>query len=832
MQVANTLNNTIRILFNPTIEAFRLFDFLVVKSNNDNYLAQITEIYDDKFDSSQNVAKLKLFYKISKDNEVIPYDNFTPNKECEIVKIKQQEIETFINQNKETFKFATNTRSTLPFNIQYDFFDNNAVVLADKIENYCSISLSLAKELSKQHSTIIIDSTGVVDYEDATKLTTTKNFRLPLNCDTIDFVFSLCLPDASLEFQALADDIINEIKKFIKKQENQSIPFSSFISVLLQQYKATPFSELKLLLSRIKKYQLDEIFVKGKKDVDSLDKIIEENKLIVIDLSPLNSLWQKAFLEYIVNNISKEIYMLTRINEENCDIDFVNKIYNQKNNIHFIPNVSYNYKKLPSVVQYCKNYIMLPSIYQRSDFLNANFALSNLIQDECIIFGENTDNFLFLVNAYELKAEEKAKNYRKIELSLSDEHRPSVDEILGEKGDYFENEENKKSKTDEEKSHDDFLMEQLAELSEDTEIEDDSDKETFEEIINPKMSHPILKEDTEPDDFQEITNAKESTKTPAKEETKEPTKIEINEENDLIFPEENKNIEQKIEEKIKKEAEVKIEEKARENIAPQKLPSEDSVETTSKEIAEETIEEIVQEPIEEVAEEIVEKSIETKEAIIEFEEETIAQTSVLEEKITEEETISITQEETLLIEEEDVFDFKDSDNKKANEDKKEEIVEMYDESPITENELDFFELAKETSAQAKDRSIIQKNDSKEEMDLSEIANNSIDDNFKEIINSKQKNSSQSLKIDDETELNLDSLNEQTKKENLPIFKEEKPKTTQRNFSTGDKVIHKSYGRGTVVNIIDSENTSFLQIEFEKSGKKLLDPKIANITLEQ
>ena len=101
MQVANTLNNTIRILFNPTIEAFRLFDFLVVKSNNDNYLAQITEIYDDKFDSSQNVAKLKLFYKISQNNEVIPYDNFTPNKECEIIRVKQKEIEVFINQNKE-----------------------------------------------------------------------------------------------------------------------------------------------------------------------------------------------------------------------------------------------------------------------------------------------------------------------------------------------------------------------------------------------------------------------------------------------------------------------------------------------------------------------------------------------------------------------------------------------------------------------------------------------------------------------------------------------------------------------------------------------------------
>ena len=41
MQVANALNNSIRILFNPRVEPFKLFDFLMVKSGEDRYLAQI-----------------------------------------------------------------------------------------------------------------------------------------------------------------------------------------------------------------------------------------------------------------------------------------------------------------------------------------------------------------------------------------------------------------------------------------------------------------------------------------------------------------------------------------------------------------------------------------------------------------------------------------------------------------------------------------------------------------------------------------------------------------------------------------------------------------------
>lgn len=556
------------------------------------------------------------------------------------------------------------------------------------------------------------------------------------------------------------------------------------------------------MLSRIKKHRLEEIFIKGKSNKDTINETIEKNNIIIVDLSLLNSVWQKAFLEYLVNNISKEVFLLTRINEENCDIDFVNKIYNQKENIHFIPNVSYNYKKLPSVIQYCKNYMMLPSIYQRSDFLNANFALSNLIQDECIVFGEQTDNFLFLVNNYEVKQEEKSQNYRKIELSLIENDKPSVDEILGEKGDYFE----KQAQSEEEIDHDKFLMEQLSDLDDKTEEVKYESDETFEEIENPKVPHAILKEDNEPDDFQEITEVeaeKPSEEVEDKKEEAETTEeIEITEEEDLIFPEDNKekiSLEEKIQEKIE-------EEKAEDKVIDKAESAEENAVKETVEIKEETLEaKLEKEPIK--TEEITEE-IEIKEEVS---------------LVSKEEEITIEDDEPFVFKEDEDLVPTTSKEKEKEEEKKEE--EPLEQTVISENELDFFELANQTSAQAKE---INSN----EINLSEIADNSIDDNFKDIINSKEEKNSQILKIDDNTELNLGTLDNQAKKENLPIFQEEKTKAPQKNFEKGDKVLHKSYGRGTVVNIIESDSTSFLQIEFEKSGKKLLDPKIANITLEQ
>ena len=100
MQVIQTINDTIRILFSPEEEDFKLLDFLLVQESDNKYLAQIIEIYDDKYDASQNVARVKLFFKVNENGEVFGYDHFTPSKECEISKLKKEEILTFINEEE------------------------------------------------------------------------------------------------------------------------------------------------------------------------------------------------------------------------------------------------------------------------------------------------------------------------------------------------------------------------------------------------------------------------------------------------------------------------------------------------------------------------------------------------------------------------------------------------------------------------------------------------------------------------------------------------------------------------------------------------------------
>ena len=789
MQVANAVNNCIRILFNPRVEDFKLFDFLMVKSDDNRYIAQIIEIYDNKFDASQNIAKLKLFYKIAQNNEVMPYDNFTPNRECEIVKLKQEEIENFINQDKKTFIFATNSKTSCSLDVQYDFF-NNAIILADKIENSNSISLNLAKNLSIEKNVVIIDSTGILEFENAKKIKASKNFRMPLNYTTIDFIFNKCLSDASLEFQAIGGEIINEIKKFAKKQENGFIPFNAFTRVLLEQYKATPYPELKALLTRLKRFQMDEIFARTKKDNETLFKTIEKNPITILDLSGIEISWQKAYLEYIVEDINLEIYLITRINDENCDVDLINKIYNQKRNIKFIPNVSYNYKKLPSIMQYCKNYVLLPSLYQRTDFLDANFALSNLISEGCIIFGENTDNFLYLARDYELEIQEKRKNYRKIALSLVED-----DEAEQEK---------EVSKTDSEK-----LMEELNKLEnkedeiihtedffEDKNLDENEvqeEKETFEEIENPKL---INQPKTNNDDFTTISEGYDYSEKETVEESKDDF-VELNE-----SPNEKKkdNVEIETKEKL-------ITPEAKED----KKSFLETLEIEENKINATNLEEI------------------KKEETVEIE--TINQEPTLTKNLENEDT----KEQTQKINEDKINEIFN-----ANEENTIDFNENQDSVELSDEELDFFQIAKESSVNYKKENVnidnieykTQNIDDDEELSLNEIANTSLDNSFEQIIDSKPLQNKEIIEIDENTSINTDIIEKHSEDQNLPIFKEEVNENSAPTFKIGDIITHKKYGRGTVVKTIKYEQRQLVQVEFEEFGKKLLDPKVADIKLEQ
>lgn len=784
MQVIQTINDTIRILFSPEEEDFKLLDFLLVQESDNKYLAQIIEIYDDKYDASQNVARVKLFFKVNENGEVFGYDHFTPSKECEISKLKKEEILTFINEGKEALNIGLDYRSEEPLDINLDFLKNNAVIFADRIDHSNNISASFARTLSRynKHS-VIFDFTGALEIKNAEKLKITKDIKLPLDFYSLDYIWEKGLSTASLETQAICREIFNEVKTFAKNTPDGFIPFDKFLNVVEIQYKATPIIELTVLLNKLKAYQKNNIFAKSKKDFEAVKKAVDKNDITIIDFSEVKTSWHKEFCDFVIRNMQDDVFVFLRLNETNTDVDLINFIYDKKPKTHFISSVSYSFSKMPHIIERAQNYVLLPTLNPKRDFGAASFELMSINKDECILFGEDTENFIFTIknDRFESNAGNAPKALKKTKLKLSDSG-IKTGNALKEKFRAAHKEEV------EQQGEDNVLTEEELEFF--GQFEEPVNEKAIEEeektpVKKPEESDAIghYEEEISP---QETSEALDEIETPQEEE---------------IIAEEHV-------EEIQEDPEASDNEVQEEN-EPENVVIEE--EQPEQEIQLEEISE--QEPV--LEQDLI---IETEEP-----EEEIQKTT--EEEIIEQEPYVETEpkEDNINTQEEVLIDTKDSSEEEI-EDKEEEL-----------SDKNFQNIFKETQEETAEEET-----QEDTFSLEELAQQSVENAFNQVIDEEdekeehpqeQKNDSSALVIDDNVVIDLEKIKEHIDTKNgseLPIFKNKTEVKEKETFNTGDKIEHDKYGKGEVVKVINYANRSLLQINFEEIGKRLLDPDIANI----
>lgn len=784
MQVIQTINDTIRILFSPEEEDFKLLDFLLVQESDNKYLAQIIEIYDDKYDASQNVARVKLFFKVNENGEVFGYDHFTPSKECEISKLKKEEILTFINEGKEALNIGLDYRSEEPLDINLDFLKNNAVIFADRIDHSNNISASFARTLSRynKHS-VIFDFTGALEIKNAEKLKITKDIKLPLDFYSLDYIWEKGLSTASLETQAICREIFNEVKTFAKNTPDGFIPFDKFLNVVEIQYKATPIIELTVLLNKLKAYQKNNIFAKSKKDFEAVKKAVDKNDITIIDFSEVKTSWHKEFCDFVIRNMQDDVFVFLRLNETNTDVDLINFIYDKKPKTHFISSVSYSFSKMPHIIERAQNYVLLPTLNPKRDFGAASFELMSINKDECILFGEDTENFIFTIknDRFESNVGNAPKALKKTRLKLSDSG-IKTGNVLKEKFRAAHKEEV------EQQGEDNVLTEEELEFF-----------GQFEEPVNEKA---IEEEEKTP-----VKKPEESDAIEHYEEEISPQ--ETNEALDEIkAPQEEEIIAEEHVEEIQEDSEISDnevqEENEPENVVIEEVQPEQEIQL--EEISE-------QEPV--LEQDLIIETEEPEEEIQKTTEEEIIEQEPYVETEPEEDNIN-TQEEVLI-------DTKDSSEEEI-EDKEEEL-----------SDKNFQNIFKETQEETAEEET-----QEDTFSLEELAQQSVENAFNQVIDEEdekeehpqeQKNDSSALVIDDNVVIDLEKIKEHIDTKNgseLPIFKNKTEVKEKETFNTGDKIEHDKYGKGEVVKVINYANRSLLQINFEEIGKRLLDPDIANI----
>lgn len=882
MRIIQTVNDTIRLLYNPKTEVFTISDFLLVRDCDENFLAQVVEVYDDKFDQEANVAKIKLIYRIVNGNEIVPYDNYTPSRECEVAKIRQKEIEKCINLNKKTITIGTSAKTKEKMELNTDFFDNDCVIFADKFEQSNQITENLAPRLSTYKNVLILDFSGSCILDNAKSFVAGENFRLPLSSDTIDYIQQKTLMRAKLETQVVLGDVFEEVKKFLLLSEENYVPFNRFIKVIQTQCRQTPSVELLVLISWLKKYAQAGLFAKTKREFEGFFKSLEKEKITVLDMSNIKTDWQKEFVEYIVNKIDKNIFLFVRLNDNNINNDIINTLYLKKKNISFIPSFAYGYKKASYIMEFAQNYILMPTLNPKRDFNHANFQIQSLNKESYMLFGEDTKDFIFTLEnespVRKIKTnqdDEKDKTFISLNLQLEDmtplELRPNnfeikhseprkkrlreeinLSDVLGreEKEEEFYEENN-----DETISYDKVLNPEI-----ETYEENPKEEETFEEAQNDEQNEQIESSINQPEDSQDFIMEDELDYFEPNEETEE---IEQNDSAEQIEPEVSINSKDntpeteqtdKNEKTLEQEADEFLDDK-KETIEPEIVKETDD--ETKEIMPDVTLEaEIVEDKESPLNNEIQSdkmpeiKNLETGDEpkIKEDNAINVVGGELIEFAKTQENIYPVEIEEEKEIEkQEDIIDDNildaideangiDTTEKEKIEETKDSVSTIIDEvvqekiedklkSDETVNKLD--ELNSESLNQAK---LIEEKEQEE--------NDEIEAKFEAIMNeTKEEASSKApLQIDGKVSIDLEKIKKEIKspkEKTLPVFDDEKEaaeNVSLDGFVEGQKVSHEKYGTGTILKVIKYSNRCLLQIEFPEIGKRLLDPKIAKLKI--
>ena len=408
MQVGSVCSEIIKILFDTSKEQLLIGDLIkIVNRENNGVIAQVIKIESLKSENLCNEASAKILFSHNAFGNWIQWNGNVPSKEYTVVKIKVDELLSYITGTTDINAVSLGQLSLYPdrnLTINASKLGFNTVVFCDNQEQRLTFSALLASELNKINAkTVILDFRGEFsDIPNAVKLTAGKDFKLPLSSKGIESLYEKGLSNISPETRAIIEDIFIEVQDYAESSENGCIPFFSFKNVVDDEYKESKITGLVLLKNSLEKYSKQGIFANTGQEIEILKKSLNKANFVVIDLSGIQRIWYKDFIDHILNsNIDKYNQQFSLIFEAdgNIDDDLMTKLYVKgiSSGIRPIIFAGYKSKFTGQLLSVAKNLILYaPRTYSDrfSKFENYFTRLNSL---EALAYGSITNNIPLFV---------------------------------------------------------------------------------------------------------------------------------------------------------------------------------------------------------------------------------------------------------------------------------------------------------------------------------------------------------------------------------------------------------------------------------------------------
>lgn len=396
MQVLEIKNNLVKIAYDVN-DNLALSSFVIIEDTNTPYVAQVVNVKADKL---TNFAIVKLLFTFNEEGILKNYNGTIPSLKSTVSILPSKELLDIIPIENNLI-MGELAQQNVTLNVDKTILDNNLLVCSDNVENTNILLKNITKQIDEK--IVIFDTDGLFDAEN--KITFGKDFKLPLNYDTINFIYENELDDVDATSRAVIQDIFIEVQEYTKNLPEGYLPFETFINVVDQQYKETQIPQLVLLKNKLIKYRDLNAFAETLKDVLSLSIAIDKSKVTIIDISEMAPVLQKEIMSYtygVMKGINETIYSFVKVDNANSSKRLL-KTFLSRDGIYTTIICRHEYKYLPELKSAAQNLILFSPQTLQHDFAAYNTFLNKLNTDEFIIYGAHTQNIPLIVELDELE---------------------------------------------------------------------------------------------------------------------------------------------------------------------------------------------------------------------------------------------------------------------------------------------------------------------------------------------------------------------------------------------------------------------------------------------
>lgn len=410
MQIVEIKNNLVKVSYDTAIDELVLSGFVVIKDSEQSFIAQVIHL---DANNGGNFAIVKLLFVFDDEGVIKPYDGSIPNIDSLMDMVYPGELlEILPVQNPIRLGELAQQNTTLT--LDRALLEENLLICCEKIQDNSDLIISLAKQLYEgSRKALIIDTIGNLDFS-PNKVVAGKDFKLPLNYESINFIYEKGLEDASGETKAMIQEVFLEVQNYVKTVPEKFIPFQSFKEVVDEQYAQTELVELVLLKNKLLKYYEEGVFAQSQNEFDSLRASFNYIEPTIFDISGMDEKIQREMIAYAysVANQTGGIYVICNIDNENSDKKLLKQIF-MAERAYSTLICAYSYKYLKELKQLAKNMILFAPIQQQNDFAGYNTFLGKLNACEFIIYGKSTQYLPLIVKLDEAKEEKQEVNSKK-----------------------------------------------------------------------------------------------------------------------------------------------------------------------------------------------------------------------------------------------------------------------------------------------------------------------------------------------------------------------------------------------------------------------------------